>query len=175
MGHFFPATLYVEYYSPLCIFSDDWGCPEGYYMNQGHCYKLFRENVDHTEAEIRCNLEGAVLARPLTFTQAEFLESMVKYDDTMTNTSAGLEKKIYLSYNFWDQEGYNDDHFKVLRAGLDLGANSDINSDCVVMKFEEDGTYSGWKWSPCEELSFFICQKSKSLKYSVLKYLDRSN
>ena len=61
----------------MCLFLDDWGCPEGYYMNQGHCYKLFRENVDHTEAEIRCNLDGAVLARPLTFTQAEFLESMV--------------------------------------------------------------------------------------------------
>ena len=129
-------------------------------MNQGHCYKLFREELDHTNAEIKCNEENAVLARPVTFTQAEFIESMVKHEDTTWNSST-LEKKIFLGYNFWDTEGYNDDHFKVLRSGLDLGPNTDITKDCVVMKFDSDGTHLGWKWSPCEDTLNFICQKSK--------------
>ena len=129
-------------------------------MSQGHCYKLFRENVDYTDAEMKCQEENAILARPITFTQAEFIESMVKYEDQISNSTT-LEKKIFLGYHFWDTEGYNDDHFKVLRTGLDLGPNTDFTKDCVVMKFDSEGIHLGWKWSPCEEVSHFICQKSK--------------
>ena len=85
---------------------------------------------------------------------------MVKYEDQISNSTT-LEKKIFLGYHFWDAEGYNDDHFKVLRAGLDLGPNTDFTKDCVVMKFDSEGIHLGWKWSPCEEVSHFICQKSK--------------
>ena len=144
----------------FCYFLGDWGCPDGYYMNQGHCYKLFRENFDYTDAEMKCQEEDAILARPITFTQAEFIESMVKYEDQISNSTT-LEKKIFLGYHFWDTEGYNDDHFKVLRTGLDLGPNTDFTKDCVVMKFDSEGIHLGWKWSPCEEVSLFICQKSK--------------
>ena len=150
----------MEWSLGIFFFSDKWGCPDGYYMNQGHCYRLFREKLDHTDAENRCNEENAILARPLTFTQAEFIESMVKYDDSKTNSST-LEKNIHLGYHFWDSEAYNDDHFKVLRDGMNLGANSNITKDCVVMKFDAEGSHLGWNWLPCEEISYFICQKSK--------------
>ena len=85
---------------------------------------------------------------------------MVKYEDQISNSTTP-EKKIFLGYHFWDTEGYNDDHFKVLRTGLDLGPNTDFTKDCVVMKYDSEGIHLGWKWSPCEEVSHFICQKSK--------------
>ena len=102
---------------------------------------------------------------------------MVKYEDQISNSTT-LEKKIFLGYHFWDTEGYNDDHFKVLRTGLDLGPNTDFTKDCVVMKYDSEGIHLGWKWSPCEEVSHFICQKSKhklklfllSLFFSLLNF-----
>lgn len=142
------------------MFVEIWGCEEGYWMNQGFCYKIFRTLQDYADAELTCFHEGAILARPMTYTQAEFLESLLAYDEEQNGNGTSPERKVYLGFHVWDSQTLGNKLFKKLRDGTDLGLNNDKTKDCVAMTFDANGAHLGWKWSPCEEPQHFICQKS---------------
>ena len=135
-----------------------WGCPDGYYMNMGYCYKLFRELLDYSDAEIVCMQENAILALPKTFSESEFLESLVSYlDQQDIPESTGLAKKIYLGHR---REDLGDlDFFDIIEGH---GLSSGGLGDCIAMSVGDDGGHEGWKRLACNVPSFFLCQKSKT-------------
>ena len=141
------------------FFIELWGCPTGYMMNQGHCYKLFRELKDYTDAMFKCQEEKGVLAEPKTFTQAEFLESLVSHADMLLNKTDSFEKTIFLGYRLDDLE--DSTFFEVIKGHGD-GDYAIQNGDCVVMSMDNFGNHKGWMRQPCNTLSHFICQTSNN-------------
>ena len=64
-------------------------------MMGGNCYKLIEEEKSHIESELLCASEIAILAKPKTFSESEFIESLITYmnsqkgDDATKIKSAG--------------------------------------------------------------------------------------
>ena len=152
------AIFYCVYNLAFSLFLPDlWGCPDGYYMNLGYCYKLVRELKDYADAELACMLENAILAQPQTFSESEFLESMVTYDDQLQAEPPAEPKKIFLRHRRRDLA--EEDFFDIIEGhGPAIGANG----DCIAMSVSVDGSHEGWKRLPCNVPSFFLCQKSKT-------------
>ncbi len=75
------------------MFAELWGCPDGYYILQSECYKIFREEKTYPEAEIACIEEGGILANPITFAQSEFLESLIDYDNDEKNQTVWIKPR----------------------------------------------------------------------------------
>lgn len=90
-----------------------WGCPEGYYINQGFCYKFVMEEKSHTEAEISCMAEGGILAKPESFTHAEFLESLVTYENEKMNITG--QGKVWIGHRLEDLS--DDTYFDTILEG----------------------------------------------------------
>lgn len=126
-------------------------------MNQGHCYKLFREPMDYTDATIKCFEDKGILAEPKTFIQAEFLESLVSYSYQL-NMSAPFEKTIFLGFRLGDLE---DTTFFNIMKGHGDGSYATQNGDCIAMFLDSTGIHKGWMRQPCNVPSYFICQTSK--------------
>ena len=124
-------------------------------MNLGYCYKLVRELKDYADAELACMQENAILAQPKTFTESEFLESMVSYDDDQVGADP-LAKKIYLGHRRRDL--LDEDFFDIIEGH---GPATGSNGDCIAMSVSVDGSHEGWKRLACNVPSFFLCQKSK--------------
>ena len=129
-------------------------------MNQGHCYKLFTDKMDFADAEMKCFSENAILAKPVTFTQAQFIESFTRFElEKNDNVTDAID--VYLGYHRWDEE---TDAFELLKEGFDLDSDADFKQQCLSMKFE-NGSHKGWTWSFCDTLGGFVCQKSKASLY----------
>ena len=60
-----------------------WGCPDGYYLHHGECYRLYPNYGSYPEAEIACSIDGGILAKPMSFMQSEFLESFVDFSEDL--------------------------------------------------------------------------------------------
>ena len=58
-------------FTPLsfCVFLDMWGCPSGYLMLESNCFKMFRTPKIFADAELACQKEGGMVAKPLTLLQ----------------------------------------------------------------------------------------------------------
>ena len=125
-------------------------------MNQGHCYKLFRENLDYTEALLKCAEQKGIIASPLTFTQSEFLESLVTYLDTSESEKA---KKIWLGHR--KEDLYDDSYFDDIMTGHGPDYYGAQNGDCIAMVVDSFGNHQGWKRFECSSKFNFICQTSE--------------
>ncbi len=53
---------------------DLWGCPPGYLMLEMNCYKMFRIAKMFSESEIACQLEGGIVAKPITLLQVRAIQ-----------------------------------------------------------------------------------------------------
>lgn len=125
-------------------------------MNQGHCYKLFTDQLlDYTDAAYFCSKhEHGVLAMPTTFTQAEFLESMV---NLVKSESTLQENKIWLGHRREDL--YDNTYFSIIN-GHGSANYASQTGDCIVMALDSSGSHKGWERLPCNSKMHFICQKS---------------
>lgn len=139
-------------------------------MNQGHCYKLFRELMDYTDATFKCHGEKGILAEPKTFTQAEFLESFVSYIDKVNKTES-FEKTIFLGHRLDDLE---DTVFFDIIKGHGDGDYASQSGDCVAMSMDSLGNHKGWIRQPCNTLSHFICQTSKNNLIQNLQNISKT-
>jgi hypothetical protein len=57
--------------------TDLWGCPPGYLMFEGNCYKIVRQEKSFSDAELFCQQDGGAIAKPVTKAQVKYL-SVVK-------------------------------------------------------------------------------------------------
>ena len=138
-----------------------WGCAEGYYMNQGFCYKYFTEEKSMIEAEMTCMSEGGILAKPESYTQAEFLESFITYKNSELNITGGV--KIWLGPRLEDLT--DDTYFDKLEEGRQASPappNTDEDGECVAMIIDDSENHLGWHRDVCSSTSYFICQTSIS-------------
>ena len=116
-----------------------------------------RELKDYADAELACMQENAILAQPKTFTESEFLESMVSYDDDQVLPEGTSQaKKIFLGHRRRDL--LDEDFFDIIEGH---GPATGSNGDCIAMSVSVDGSHEGWKRLACNVPSFFLCQKSK--------------
>ena len=71
------------------------------------------EEKSHTEAEISCMAEGGILAKPESFTHAEFLESLVTYENEKMNITG--QGKVWIGHRLEDLS--DDTYFDTILEG----------------------------------------------------------
>jgi hypothetical protein len=76
-------------------------------MVQGYCYKLLRVEKTHVEANLLCKEDNAILAKPKTFIESEFLESLITYLDSPAEVTTKIGK-VWLNFR---KEDPDDDQF----------------------------------------------------------------
>ena len=75
MEIFIHLNLHLKNMVPLFVFKiikkipELWGCPPGYYILGINCYKMIREAKMFADAELTCQKEGGMLAKPVTLLQ----------------------------------------------------------------------------------------------------------
>ena len=72
------------------------------------------EEKSHTEAEILCMAEGGILAKPESFTHAEFLESLVTFENKKMNITED-SIKVWIGHRLEDLS--DDTYFDTLLEG----------------------------------------------------------
>jgi hypothetical protein len=152
----------------ICEKENLWGCSDGWYMNQGHCFKLIRVLKNYVDAMLMCMAENAILAEPMTFIQSEFLESLVTYLDKKDGV-ANEAKKIWLKFRLDDPD---DGQFFKFIDGHTNATTSAQSGDCVTMDIDGSGIHEGWNRVLCNQQAFVICQTSKyNMDRSVIVYV----
>ena len=85
-------------------------------MLAGKCYTIIEEEKTQTESEITCNLLEATLAKPKSFLESEFLESLVShFNQQRTNNGSTAMNKVWIDAR---QTTPDDDTFLNFKAGI---------------------------------------------------------
>ena len=85
-------------------------------MLAGKCYTIIEEEKTHTESEITCNILEATLAKPKSFLESEFLESLVSHFNGQRNKNGTTAmNKIWIDARQLTPE---DDTFLNFKGGI---------------------------------------------------------
>ena len=129
-------------------------------MNQGYCYMYVPAALTHIEAEMVCNYYDSILAKPESFTHAEFLEALVSIMNPHLNVTGSA--KIWLGYRLEDLTDFSvfDDWLEGHQV-TSAPDGTDSGGLCVAMVLDDSGNHLGWHRDTCQAQSYFICQRSK--------------
>ena len=154
----------------VCEKEDSWGCPDGYQMNFGKCYKLFRTTLPQIEAEQFCFEDSAILATPKTFIEGEFIESYISAMNDNLEDGQEQAQNIWVSYRQADPE---DPVFFTKFEGKSTSNLRTEQGNCLIIKVDDNGIHQGLHRRYCNDPAFFICEKNETLKTELQPYVPQ--
>ena len=113
-------------------------------MNQGYCYMYVPAALTHIEAEMVCNYYDSILAKPESFTHAEFLEALVSIMNPHLNVTGSA--KIWLGYRLEDLTDFSvfDDWLEGHQV-TSAPDGTDSGGLCVAMVLDDAGNHLGFR------------------------------
>ncbi|XP_035696652.1 uncharacterized protein LOC118430053 [Branchiostoma floridae] len=136
------------------------GCPTGYIVHGGVCYKPYNIPKTRQDALATCQLDGGSLAMPRHRHTNMFLRKLAVRADIVSPYWIGLSK----DNEAWVwEDGYQLCGFKGWASGYPSTANN-----CTVLRLQHAG--GSWENRACETPANFICQMQPPVDLAAVGY-----
>ncbi|XP_035673202.1 uncharacterized protein LOC118413777 [Branchiostoma floridae] len=133
------------------------GCPAGYVVHGGICYKPNETPMTHADAQATCQEDGGTLAMPRHRHTNQFLTDTAIREDTQSDYWIGLSNQN-------ESWAWRDGNLLCGFRGWGAGMPSTSNS-CAVLRLD-----GNWKDEPCEATAKFFCQVQTAVDLATVGY-----